>query len=175
VHAQASSGQRGGWLSSHRRKLAVSDHGTIALDANQVFRKLYVGSGPPPDRRLPLFSAVALCAVEIQPEETAWDGRIIRARLHDHDPTQTEILQAVTAARQVAEELRRGGRVLVTCAMGRNRSAWVAAMAILMVRPKAHPNAVIRAIRQRRDPACLSNGHFVAIIKNIWTARTPPR
>ena len=174
VHQKAPAGQRGGWLSSHRRKLALADHEQAPLepiDANQIVRRLWIGSKPPVDRRLPGFSAIALCAQEYQPEKTAWTGRILRARLDDAVPSQAEILQAVTAARQVAEEMRRGGRVLVTCYMGLNRSALVAAMSLLMQTPRATPDLIIRRIRERRSPDALSNASFVKVLHSLWSSR----
>ena len=122
-----------------------------------------------------MFQAVALCALEYQPERPAWLGRVIRARLDDAPPSQTEIINAITAARQVAEEMRRGGRVLVTCYAGLNRSAWVAAMALLMLTPKAGPDLIIRRIRERRDADCLSNPDFVRVLRSIWSSRSIAR
>jgi hypothetical protein len=170
-HLLAPSGRRGGWLSAHQRKLGMSGHETLTIDAHNVLKGLWVGSKPPVDRRLPMFSMIVLAAKEVQPDRHPWDARVVRARLDDAEPTQREITEAVLAAREVADELRRGGRVLVTCHAGLNRSAWVAAMAMLIVKPKATPSAVIGRIRQRRGPDALSNPHFVASLRRLFSLR----
>ena len=147
------------------------------LDANCVVRRLWIGSKPPVDRALPAFSMIVLAAKEYQPASstTKWRGRVLHVPLDDAEPTQQEILRAVTAAREVAAEMRRGGRVLVSCWAGLNRSAWISAQAILMTRPKATPAAAIRVIRARRDAACLSNPFFVKSLENLWSSRTTAR
>jgi Dual specificity phosphatase, catalytic domain len=177
-HAQAPAAQRGGWLSAYRRRVQMVGLGAVMmppvpLNASNVWPRVWVGGEPPFDRRLPHFSMVVLCAREIQPEarEVAWEGRIVRARLVDDYLERRELQDAVAAARAVADEIRKGGRVLVTCAAGRNRSALVAAMAILMRTPRATPNHVIQVIRRRRNPDCLTNPHFAEILRRIWSSR----
>lgn len=176
AHDQMPSGRKGGLLSAYRRNLQLAGHDPaqavpITIDASNVVPKLWVGGKPPVDRTLPMFTMVVLAAQEYQPDPVPWTGRVVRARLDDHDPTPNEILTAVTSARQVAEEMRRGGRVLVTCYAGLNRSAWVASMAILMTRPKATPSAVIGVMRRRRSHLALSNPHFERALRSIWSAR----
>lgn len=179
THAAAPSGKRGGWLSAHRRNTQLAGGGShqapLSIDASNLVPKLWVGAKPPIDRTLPMFTMIVLAAAEVQPEQVPWTGRILRARLDDREPTQNEILTAVTAARQVAEEMRRGGRVLVTCYDGLNRSAWIASMAILMTRPKATPEAVITVVRRRRSEMALSNPHFEALLRKIWSSRSTER
>ncbi len=149
----------------------MSDHDTEALDASNVFQRLWVGSAPPTDRELGTFTLIALCAREYQPERVSWRGRVTRMPLLDDVPSRDDIHAAVVGARQVATELQRGGTVLVTCQVGRNRSAWVAAMAMLIVAPKMTPVEAMVMIRQRRSPTCLSNPHFVQVLHRIWGSR----
>lgn len=182
-HAAAPAGQRGGWLSSYKRKLAMAEHETDPLDASNVFPHLWVGARPPVDRRLERFAVVVLCAREYQPDLVRWacaPHGVIRVPLVDDVPDRNEIAAAAGAARQVATVLaapRRPARasVLVTCHAGRNRSAWVAAMAMLMVTPRMTPAEAIAMIRERRSPDCLSNPAFVAILHKLWRRRDRAR
>jgi len=143
------------------------------LDASNVAERLWVGARPPADRRLERFTLVVLCAREYQPTEVAWTGRVTRARLDDdfgEPPTPTEIQEAVIAARAVATELHGGGQALVTCAMGLNRSALVASMALLMSQPLLTPAHVVYLMRRQRNPHCLSNPHFQELLDRLWSS-----
>lgn len=146
----------------------MSNHDTHPLDAHLVHTRLWVGSEPPLDRNLPKFSTLALCAAEIQPQDgdIRFGGRVIRARLHDHKPSDIEVRQAVGAAALVARELRRGGNVLVTCAAGLNRSALVAGIALLQT-TKLGPDFIVRLFRARRSQSCFSNPHFVELLHRL--------
>lgn len=128
--------------------------GTLAaFDATLVAKGLFVGSAPPagPAVRDAGFSLLILCAQESEYEQhyrargdrldRLFDGmRIMRAPLDDqsptHDrpnlgrPTAGELNTAQLAAAAAAATILEGGRVLVTCRMGRNRSAFVAALAL---------------------------------------------
>jgi hypothetical protein len=162
-HAAAPPGKRGGWLSAYRRRVAIAGQET-PLDAANVFPRIWVGSAPPTDQRLSHFSMIVLCAREVQPERTSWDARIVRARLVDEALSRPELREAVMAARAVVDEARRGGRVLVTCAQGINRSALVAGMAVMILAPRMPAVEVVGIMRARRHPLALSNSHFQAIL-----------
>lgn len=64
---------------------------------------------------------------------------------------------------EIVKEIEDGGRVLVRCMAGINRSAMVAAM--VMVRQGWLPEAAIRRIREVRSPYCLFNPNFVEHIR----------
>jgi len=168
-----SSGKRGGLLSSYRRKTAMEGGDELTIDASCVLKRLWQGSMPPVEQALPAFSIIVLAADSYQPESVAWRGRVVRAPMEDAEPSQNDIVRALAAAREVATEIRRGGRALITCHAGLNRSGLICAMTILMLRPKATPDAAIKVIRARRDPQALSNPHFVTAIRNLWSSRTP--
>ncbi len=168
AHAAAPAGRRGGWLSAHRRRAALANAagGTETIDATNVYRRMWVGGRPAPHLALPAFSLVVLCAVEYQPDPVAFRGRVLRVRLDDAGPAPTtrEIAEAAGASARVAAEVRRGGRALVTCHQGRNRSAFVAALA--MVQLCQLPIAeIIARLRAARGPHALSNPHFVAFLE----------
>jgi protein-tyrosine phosphatase len=145
----------------------MAEHQTLAIDASNVYPRIWVGAAPPADRHLSHFTLIVLCAREYQPERPAWTARVARARLPDEALSRPELREAVVAARAVVEEARRGGRVLVTCAQGINRSALVAGMAILQLTPRMSADEVIRTMKARRHPNCLYNHHFQAILQRL--------
>lgn len=142
-----------------------------ALDAHQIIERIWVGSRPPIDRPLTGYSMLVLCAEEIQPTTLAFRGRVVRCPLDDCNPLPREhLVRALQAATQVVEEHKRGGRALITCAMGLNRSALVASLAILRLR-RMSADAVVELVRQRRSSKALCNPAFVAIVDDL--ARLP--
>ena len=101
------------------------------FDANQIAPKLYQGSPPPPGPELRArgIDVVVLCAEEIQPPDWTFPGvRVIHAPMDDSERIPERV--AHNAAREVARALRAGKRVLITCAMGLNRSGLVSAQAL---------------------------------------------
>ena len=171
-HLAASSGTRGGWISAWRRAQARANAPT-PLDASNVARRLWVGSAPPLDRDLPGFDALFLCAAEIQPATLGFSREVVRVPLHDDALTPYEIKRAMIGGKQVAEHLRRGHRVLVTCAQGRNRSAFVAALGLGLVTRMSSPD-LVQVMRERRHPTALSNSHFVELLQLAIARRRLP-
>ncbi len=173
--AAAPAARRGGWIGQHRKQLALSGGGAgeVALDANQVWTRLWVGAVPPFDRPL-AFSMLVLCAVELQPAKLAFTGKVVRPAFRDTEPLErAEALRAIAASRRVAGELAAGGRVRVTCAPGRNRSALVAALAMVRL-TRMTGEQVITQIRAKRSPA-LWNDHFCALIQRAAELKARPR
>jgi hypothetical protein len=172
-HLDAPAGQRGGWLSAERRRRKMAGGpilSDVKLDANNIVRRLWIGGEPPMDRHLPGFDVLTLCAEEIQPRVVAFRGNILRVPLPDAKLDGSETSRAVIGARHVARHLSGGKRVLVTCAMGRNRSALVAGLALGMVTKMSGPQ-IAELIRQRRHPDCLSNPHFVTLLRQLLPGR----
>jgi protein-tyrosine phosphatase len=155
----APAGQRGGWLSAEnrRRKLAASQETT--MDASKVAKRLWVGGKPPFDRDLPEFDVLVLCAQELQPQRLAFGRKVIRCPLPDSDLNPNQLRLAASASGAVALALADQKRVLVTCAQGRNRSAFVASLALSRVTRLQAPE-LIELMRTKRHPAALSNPHF---------------
>ena len=154
--------------------------GGEGIDAHQIVTRLWVGSAPPFDRHLPAFSMLVLCAYEIQPAQLAFKGRVLRCPIDDASPmSRTDLHHALRASREVAAELRRGGRALVTCAQGRNRSALVASLAIIQTM-RMPPATIIARVRARRGPNALSNPAFTEVLTRMArltgdaAASTPP-
>jgi predicted protein tyrosine phosphatase len=137
--------------------------------SNRVAPKLWMGSKPPAVAAIGrVFDVVVLCAQpdEWQPPDGSFGrARILRCPMDDSAPTPDEVSRAVGTAQEVATITVLGGRVLVTCFMGWNRSGLVTALALRMRRYSAEQ--AIAAIRAARGPNALSNKHFVQVIEQF--------
>lgn len=140
-----------------------------------------MGSFPRPGPIVSKYADVlVLCATELQPHPAGYHGvKVIGAPLRDDGTpiTREEIHTAKRAARSVRKYLDTGHVVLVTCAMGLNRSGLVSAMA-LMLPPasdyalylgKATPSCLtsdqaIRAVRRARTEWALRNAWFEQVL-----------
>jgi protein-tyrosine phosphatase len=138
------------------------------IEAHRVASRLWVGSYPTQQSVCRYFDTVVLCAYEHQ--TVPFTGcHIVKAPLDDAVPTQSEVHTAISAARTVHAMRQREKRVLVTCAQGVNRSALVAAMALMLDGWPA-PLAV-HQIREYRKPPIgmkpLSNQHFTKLLERL--------
>jgi protein-tyrosine phosphatase len=113
------------------------------------------------------FHTVVLCAEELQ-DVPVVGAEVIHAPLDDAKPTPRELHTAYSAARAVASRWRQGRYILVTCAMGRNRSGLVTGLALMML--GMTNQQAIRMIRAAR-PRALSNLDFVAVLANFQSQR----
>lgn len=164
-HLQAPAGQRGGWISAERRRRARGG-GDVSLDASNIVRRLWVGSKPPFDRPLPGVDVLVLCAREIQPRGIASAHVILRVPLPDSALSELETATAIMGGRQLARHLAAGRTALVTCAMGLNRSALVASIALGCI-TRMSADQIIDLIRSRRSSSALSNSHFVKLLHDV--------
>lgn len=170
AHLAFPPGQRGGWLSAYRRQLARGNSPEQPLDASNVARRLWVGGRPPLERDLPDFDVLVLCAREIQPAMVAFARTVIRVPLPDAELTGGEIRRAVSGGKLVGKSLAAGCRVLVTCAMGINRSALVASIGLGTVN-RLTADQLIALMRRRRHPDALGNEHFQKILRALYRRR----
>jgi len=135
-----------------------------------VPRYLAQGSVPTPGARLSAsFDTVVLCAVEHQ--RVPLPGvEVMYVPLDDSGPPPTalEVQLAWKAAKLVAKRVRAGKRVLVTCAMGRNRSGLVMGFTLIMLGLTAQQ--AVAAIRRARGADALSNRHFVQLLGQVRAA-----
>lgn len=144
------------------------------MDAHRVAPKLYVGSTPPPKIAVYGFNVLVLCALEDQKPR---DVLTLHAPLVDiEDPIDSESLRdAVKAAMIIHDFRQQGERVLVTCAAGVNRSAFVAALSL--IRGGWTPQGAIERIRERRKPPVgmrpLSNREFVRVLCRLSRGPVP--
>lgn len=108
----------------------------VPIDASRIAPYLFQGSRPPFGAILARagFTSLVLCAFEFQPQPAAYafpGVKVIHAPMLDEQPlTDPTIFVARRAALLAAEQLRAGGRVLVTCQQGLNRSGLVTALTL---------------------------------------------
>lgn len=138
------------------------------LDATRISPRLFQGSRPPigTEVRDCGFDILVLTAAEYQPSSRMFPGVVVvRAPLRDATLTKTEWRLAVMTAYLIAEEVRKGKRVLVTCNAGRNRSGLIVALVILLLTGES-PSKIVRHIKARRRGA-LTNPSFVFAIHSF--------
>jgi len=119
-------------------------------------------------KNLEKFAAWVACAREHNPGYYMLENRLtLWCPLADQNPPRRgDVNRAFAAASFVAEQLADGKHVLVTCAMGLNRSSFVAGLAL---RQLGIPGLeVVRLIRRARPPiqgiAALSNEAFLSLV-----------
>lgn len=143
-----------------------------SIDASPILEgSLYQGSAPPIGDKLRRagFHAVVLCAREVQPIGFDSSIHVIRAPFDDVvDPAPSDLKRAAAAAKRVAQLVRIGYCVLVTCAMGLNRSGLVSALAMREITGKSGTSCMLH-VRSKRQGA-LSNRTFRALL-----AMLPPK
>jgi protein-tyrosine phosphatase len=137
------------------------------IDAHRIAPKLWVGSTPGPEHGA-LFDVIVLCAVEYQPSLP--NVRVIHAGFDDTlEPTRAELRIARDAAAMVNMHRSAGRRVLVSCMQGRNRSALVAALA-LVLQGTPPTMAITQVRRYRKHPEgklVLSNPAFMSFLLSM--------
>jgi len=147
---------------------------------NKVSAKLYQGSVPDPDSSYEGFSMIVLCAQECQPELPRFKGTVLRPAFDDTtNPSVAHVQRARDASVAVGSELMRGGRVLVTCFMGLNRSGLVVGQAMAMT-TRIPADQIVEMIRAARGKDALTNTTFHAMVLSavrmrdeVLSARSP--
>ena len=146
------------------------------FDGHEIAPGLWMGSKPLPGATLRSrgFDIVTLCALEHQPSAEWFPGvQVARIYLDDAELSGADALQASSLAAQLAKEIKRGARVLVTCRQGRNRSGLVAALALAHLTGCSGIEAVTAVTQRRRSPygPALTNDHYVRALCEIPAAR----
>jgi protein-tyrosine phosphatase len=145
-------------------------------NADQIAKNLWVGGVPvDTDSVDKNFDALVLAAREFQdvfPIHKYPGTVVIHAPLQDGKPDNEEKAIALRAALQVYELNRDGKKVLVTCAKGVNRSALIAALAMLIGGWSL--DKAIGNLRKYRKPLSgatpLFNPHFLNFLKALEEA-----
>lgn len=146
------------------------------MNADQVAKNLWVGGVPTnPAAVIKDFDALVLSAKEFQdvfPVHMYPNFTVIHAPLVDDKPSSEDIVTALSAALRVYELNEEGKKVLVTCAAGVNRSAMIAALAMVIAGVKA--DKAIDKIRKNRKAISgatpLFNPYFVNVVRTIDAA-----
>lgn len=166
----------------------------MGLDATQIIPGLWQGGRPRMGGtvRAAGFSMLILCAVEYQPPMTVmeWqeaDLAMVIARygapfpgvrvyhcplwdIFDSPPTRETLRMAIDASIAAADAIRMGGRVLVTCQQGKNRSGLVSALTVHRLQGLSGEACVAVVKRARR--IALTNPQFVEALARIPIRRT---
>lgn len=134
---------------------------------------LFVGAAPLPELAFTrTFDTIVFASKDFQPPAEQYPGvEIIRAPMADGELTPRQVEVAQAAAKAVAVRVAAGKTVLVTCVAGVNRSAFIAALALVMTTGKPGWWALnhIRARRQPRSTAMmpLANSDFAGYLMTI--------
>jgi hypothetical protein len=156
---------------------------SMSIDAHEIIPNLWQGGYPPLGGEVGRagFNLLVLCAIEYQYGASSFDWvPVVNAPNEDRsDPiTREELSGAIAAGRKAAEAVRRGERVLVTCAAGLNRSGLVTGIALHMI-TGWNGATCIKQIREKRTvkrrdgliPLC--NPSFAEVLQNLpfrWVA-----
>jgi hypothetical protein len=131
---------------------------------NGIFQGGYPLHNPAEDG----FDALVLCAEEYQPEASHFPGVVVVHAPMVDDVIDLETVETASrAAATVADLIRRNAvkRVLVTCAVGRNRSGLVTGL-LLHDLYGIGGDALVDLIRERR-PNALSNMSFAEFLSDL--------
>jgi protein-tyrosine phosphatase len=146
------------------------------VNADRVAKNLWVGGVPTDPAEVDEnFDALVLSAKEFQdvfPVHQYPGTYVIHAPMVDGNPSTEEIARALDAGIKVFELNSKGKKVLVTCAAGVNRSALIAALAMVVGGVPA--DGAVNKIRKNRKALSgsmpLFNPFFVNVLKTIEAA-----
>lgn len=147
------------------------------MSKDEVAPGLFVGSKPAPGHH-PDVDVIVLAAQEYQPAADLFPGVEVLYAPLDDDPTrpmrEDEIALATKTGSRVARRMRAGRRVLSTCAMGLNRSALIAAIAMHDVFGMS-ADEIIRRLRRARGAWSLSNPNFEKLVRVVIDVKKEAR
>ncbi len=157
------------------------------IEGSLITRGLYQGMAPPtgPMLRQAGIDTIVLCAAEWQPPEVVdpvcsavlgyqpgvhpYPGVSMVYAPADDDfvqpPSRESLLLALQAATLVAQRIREGGTVLVSCWAGKNRSGLVTGLALH--RLTGLPGSSCVGLIKRARPQALTNPQFIAALGRI--------
>lgn len=138
----------------------------MSRDFDKVAPHLYQGGFALNREPYPEFSMIVLCSAEHQPELPRFAGKVLRPRFNDGSfLTKAERTRVAHTVDLVAKELVDGGRVLVTCSAGLNRSGLVTGLA-LCASTDLTTKQIVDRIRSARGPFALGNLYFEKLIRD---------
>jgi protein-tyrosine phosphatase len=130
--------------------------------------ELWVGGrvlAPPHLTPYDMFVASAVELPYTEWEQYVENILVVRCPLHDDLVQRPHELDAASkCSKLVGRALIAGKKVLVTCAMGLNRSALIAALALKQL-TFCTPEQAILALRKARSDRALNNPRFIAYLR----------
>ena len=148
----------------------------MGLDITPLYSRILLGSAPKHGKALARagVDVLVLCAEELQPRSSEFPGlHVLHAPMTD-DAAPGNFDTALAAAEIVKREWAKGRTVLITCAMGRNRSALVAALALVFITDMSARDVVDHIRSLRHDPwggIALSNPMFLQFLVSLDRGR----
>lgn len=147
------------------------------MDADCIYPNLWQGSAPVPGTHLQDagFGSLILCAQEYQPPGDLFPGvNVIHAPNNDCDTlTKDQLSSAIRAARQAANAVRAGQKVLITCYLGWNRSGLVSALTLYFL-TKWPGWRCVQQVKAYREGG-LGNPYFVKLVERLpGQVKAPP-
>jgi protein-tyrosine phosphatase len=139
------------------------------IDADLVAKNLAIGATPPEGVELAKkgVALLVLAAKEHQPPPSHFPNvLVIRAPFVDQffDPLSKGTLKKLDkVADKIAETMKEGGMVLVTCYAGKNRSGLLAGLALRKL--GVDGKDAVKAIQKNR-PGALSNPRFRKLVES---------
>jgi protein-tyrosine phosphatase len=147
------------------------------VEADEIVPGLWQGSYPKYGEHVAGagFTLLVFCAGEIQPPAEDYPGvRILHAPNSDDYVSKIprDRLQiAIEAAKTVAKEIQGGGKALVTCAAGINRSGLVSALTLHFLHGWPGTECIARVqktrVSQRHHMTALDNPQFQAALRKL--------
>lgn len=143
------------------------------IEASVIAPNLWMGSRPPLGAVLRRCGVdiVVLCAYEHQPNLEMFSGvEVARMPLDDSlSIPPADAFAAFQLAIQLAKQLKRGKRILITCSQGRNRSGLVTALTLTQLAGVSGREAVMVVKARRKSPfgEALTNAAFVRALASV--------
>ena len=145
----------------------------------QLYDRFFIGSAPASDHG---FDVVVLCAKEYQPPTENFRGKhVIRVPFDDSSQKPLTRYEAAAIGKvtdKIAALWREGKSILVTCVMGRNRSALVSTLALSKITGAPTSQVATHVRRTRRDAlgvAALQNSYFWELLQHQQGPNTSRR
>jgi len=134
------------------------------VECSEIVPGIFQGSKPPKGRAVARagFDVLVLCAKEYQPRPESFPGlhTVVSVPLWDDREAGPEVLEAaMRSGRLLADRWMHGQNLLITCAMGLNRSGLVTGMTLRIAFPDVPPRLIAQRIVMKRFSA-LSNPRF---------------
>jgi protein-tyrosine phosphatase len=141
------------------------------LDVTHLIGDLWIGALPPSAKGYEKFDVIYFVAEEHPPPAGTFSKQQTRFFGFQDGPLTLSMLStALEAADMVTRDLVEGHRTLVTCAMGRNRSAFVCALALHMLTAERGVETGRYVQEKRRDRLgiqALTNESFRAYLEKL--------